>query len=223
MGMGLLAAGALCALAGCGGVGRAITGGSTQLESSIGGGTLGANGNTRVYRVTNAKSAIVYVTDLNEDALRVDADPTGLSGMILQVHVLVTPEAGETPIAAAACNTAVRALVISNGEVGVYSGGAFSYADADDIGEDDFGASVRGGTMRLTHATPGFVDRLVHARIEGGVSGRLDDAKASQIAARFAWLSAMATPLDSVGYAPELAMFEKAAEEAKEDQAPAKE
>lgn len=187
-------------------------GGSAQLESSIGGGSLNANGSTRVYRVTDARSAMIYVTDLPDAALQTDADPALANGMILQAHVLVTPVAGETPIAPSACNTAVRVLIVSNGEVGVYSGGAFSFADLDDLGEDDFGASVRGGTMRLTHATPGFVDRLVHAKVEGSVGGRLDEEKARQIAARFAWLGAMTTPLDTVGYVPELALFEEKAQ-----------
>lgn len=202
-------------LGGCGGVGRVMGGGSAQLESSIGGGSINAAGPTRVYRVTEARSAMIYTTDLSEAALRTDADPALANGMITQVHVLVTPEAGETPIAPSACNTAVRVLIVSNGEVGVYSGGAFSFADADDLGNKDFGASVRGGTMRLTHATPGFIDRLIHAKVEGSFGGRLDEEMAGKIAARFAWLSAMTTPLDSVGYAPELALFEAKAEEAK--------
>lgn len=197
-------------LGGCGGMGRIVGSGSAQLESSVGGGSLVAAGATRVYRVTDARSAIIYVTDLPEGALRTDADPGAANGLILQVHVLVTPVAGETPIAPSACNTAVRVLIVSNGEVGVYSGGAFSFADQDDLGAKTFGARVRGGTMRLTHATPGFIDRLVHANVEGSVGGGLDEAKARQIAARFAWLSAMATPLDSVGYLPELALFEQA-------------
>lgn len=187
-------------------------GGSARLESSIGGGSLDAAGATRVYRITDAKSAIVYITDLPEAALRTDADPASASGFILQVHVLMTPEAGQTPIASSACNTAVRMLIVSNGEVGVYSGGAFSFADADDVGEKDFGASVRGGTMRLTHATPGFVDRLVHANVEGSVGGTLDEGRARQIAARFTWLSSMTTPLNAVGYAPELALFDDKSE-----------
>lgn len=207
-----LAASLTASLTGCGGMGRIMGGGSAQLESSIGGGSLNATGATRVYRVTDARSALIYVTDLPEAALKVDADPALANGMILQVHVLVTPEAGETPIAPSACNTAVRVLIVSNGEVGVYAGGAFSFADNDDLGEKDFGASVRGGTMRLSHATPGFIDRLVHAKVEGSVGGTLNEDMARQIAARFAWLSAMTTPLDSVGYVPELALFEAKAE-----------
>lgn len=197
-------------LSGCGSVGRIVGSGSAQLESSIGGGSLNASGSTRVYRVTDARSAVIYVTDLPESALNTDADPASANGMILQVHVLVPPEAGETPIAPSACNTAVRVLIVSNGEVGVYAGGAFSFADMDDLGEKDFGASLRGGTMRLTQATPGFIDRLVHAKVEGSVGGTLNEDMARQIAARFAWLSAMTTPLDSVGYMPELALFNDA-------------
>ena len=204
-GLGVLAA----MLAGCGSVGSFIGGEELIAESSVGGGSLRAAGPTRVYRLTNAKSAMIYITDLPDEAFAPGADPAAFNGTIAQVHVLLTPEAGQTPIADQACNTAVRMMVVSGGEVGIYGGGAFSDADQDDLGQEEFGARVNGGTLRLIYSTPKFVDRLVHARFTGSARGTLDETKVARIERRFAWLSALTTPLDRVGYVPELEWFEK--------------
>jgi hypothetical protein len=183
-------------------------GGTPTIESSIGGGILRAEPRLRVYRLTSAASASMYLTDMPPEAFAPGADPLAFPGAIVHVHIMMTPKAGETPIASTACNTVVRTLILAAGEVGIYGGGAFSLADADDLGQDEFSASVRGGTMRLTHATPQFVDRLVQARFTGTASATLDEPLTDAIAARVAWLTALTTPLDDVGYAPELDFVE---------------
>lgn len=214
--LGLALGGTGCGAGSGAGMSMLGGGGTPTIESSVGGGVFRASPRLRVYRLTSAVSASMYLTDMPPEAFAAGADPLAFPGAIIHVHVMMTPKAGETPIASTACNTAVRTLILSAGEVGIYGGGGFALADADELGEGEFSATVRGGTMRLTHATPQFVDRLVQARFTGTASATLDEPLADAIAARMAWLTALTTPLDEVGYAPELDFVEAQSAAARE-------
>lgn len=139
---------------------------------------------TSVYRGIDENTADVYVTDLPLSRL---ADPednlADASGMIVHVHIFLVPKAGSTPIDATASNAAVRQVVLASGATGVYGGGGF-VSVRDEIGDENFGAVIRGSSVRLVRRGPGFADRLGPSTVRGTLSARRDERAARAIAAR---------------------------------------
>ncbi len=135
------------------------TAGTANLRSVSSASNLNATLTTLAYVSTDPNTADVYMTDLPVPALGPDADLAGISGVLVHLHMFITPLAGETPIANSACSATLRSLVIADGHVGVYGGGGF-LAPSEAPGGPTFGGTMRDASCRLTTQSPGFADRL---------------------------------------------------------------
>ena len=183
-----LLASSACALllsaGGCGGM-RLWGGPSAEVSvvSAKSGAALKPRFTTAVYRAADASTIDVYLTDLPLGRLEDGADKLdGLSGSIVHVAMFLQPVAGKTPIDPTACTGAVRQLVVADGAMGFYGGGAF--VTTADPGKETLSGSVRGGTVRLTRASTDFNDLLGPATLEGKFNARYDDAACRAIAQR---------------------------------------
>jgi hypothetical protein len=67
--------------------------------------------------------------------------------------------------------------------VGIYGGGGFLLPD-DTPGARLFSGDLFDATLKLTHATPGFVDKLGAARMSGEFEARRDDRLATGLGQR---------------------------------------
>lgn len=138
---------------------------------------------TAVYRAADEETIDVYLTDLPMARIEDGADKLdGLSGSILHVSLFLQPVAGKTPIDATACSGALRQIIIADGAMGMYSGGAFISTSSP--GKETISGQVRGGSLRLARATPTFDDLLGAAAMEGKFSARYDDAACRALAQR---------------------------------------
>lgn len=180
-----LAAG-LCLLPACASVENWFTSsGSISTVSVITGKYIEGDLPTAVYTMPDEFTADVYLTNLPISRLSDTNDTLAdLTGTVVHIHVFLVPAAGKTPIAQHAVNASVRQLVVSNGQAGIYSGGGFVFTD--EPGDSSYAASVRDSSMRLTVASPGFVDQLGQANLTGGFNANLDEKAARLIAARLA-------------------------------------
>ena len=171
-------------LASCGGA--KLWGGPSadvSVTSSRTGAALKPKFTTAVYRAADAFTIDVYLTDLPLGRLSDGTDNLGgVSGSIVHVALFLQPSAGKTPIDPTACSGAVRQLVVADGAMGMYGGGAFVTTTSP--GKESLSGAVRGGTVRLTRASAGFNDLLGPASLEGKFSARYDDAACRAIAQR---------------------------------------
>lgn len=189
------------ALPGCGswqGVGGS---GPTELRS------VGANISfitstpTRCYSFEDPNTVDIYMTDLPPEVWQAGADASHLSGVIVHTRLFMKPEAGSTPISREATTAAVRVLVLSSGELGLYGGGGFFYPDSD-AGKKRFGGGISAGTLRLTRATAGFADRLGPCTLSGGFEAPLDPAQAKSMDRAFRSLLAYTRRVGETELAP---------------------
>lgn len=121
--------------------------------------------------------ASIWLTDMAPDEL---ADGTVRDGQALHIEVLFTPRPGYTPLDPTATNVAIRYIILSRGEVGIYEGGGYGYP----IGSIESGSMslrVEGATLRLGAHTSGFVDLLTPAQLSGTFNGPRDDAMGDAI------------------------------------------
>jgi hypothetical protein len=171
-------------LASCGGA-KLWGGPSAEVAvvSSRTGAALKPRFTTAVYRAADASTIDVYLTDLPIGRIEDGSDKLeGLSGCVVHIALFLQPEAGKTPIDPTACSGAVRQLVIADGAMGMYGGGAF--ITTANPGKENLSGSVRGGTVRLTRASADFNDLLGPAAMEGKFTARYDDAACRAIAQR---------------------------------------
>lgn len=169
------------ALPGCWGSGGGRT---VELRSAEAGSRLVATATMQAYRSSDPNSAEIYTTDLPAWALEADADLSTVEGNMTQFRMFIDPEPGETPIDPTACSVTIRHIVIARGEVGVYAGGGFLHP-GDSPGGRSFGGSVRGATVRLVAASPGFKDLLGPSSFKGGFSATKDEQLTRRMEARF--------------------------------------
>ncbi len=101
-------------------------------------------------------------------------------GQLLHVQVLWVPLAGNTPMDSSATNASIRYVVISNGEVGVYSGAGFAEPD-DDLDSDRVWVTLADATLQLQESTAGFHDLLSPAQLSGSFTATRDEQKARQV------------------------------------------
>lgn len=184
----VLALGAgIAALGGCAGGGGlgGLVGGGLAMESTVADARLGLGLPTRVYRPSDAGLADFYLTDLPEATLRAGGDLSQASGTVVHVHLFVEPEAGRTPLASTATSATVRVLVLANGQAGIYAGGGFARGDREDVGDARLSVGLRGTTMRLQRATPGFSDLLGPSVMGGVIDARRDEAASAALAEVF--------------------------------------
>jgi len=170
----------LAALQGCGTLG--VGGGDGKLTSVETGSTLTSTFTTRVYAADPADPSTIdlFLTDLPDRVWKQGGDVSDVSGQLLHIHMFVEPKAGATPIATTASSATVRWLVLSGGRVGVYGGGGF-FVPSGDAGEATIGGSLRGATLRLVHASPGFADRLGPSILSTTVECSNDPATAAAL------------------------------------------
>ncbi len=168
------------------GTGCAWLGGSresaiaTQASHDGTAGTLPLTNLRAVFVPASAAIADAYLTNIDPSALQGEQDLASVQGVLLHAHVLTQPRAGRTPIATTATTTTLRLLVLANGQAGLYAGGGF--ADFDLNGPRLTG-TIRGASLRLVRATPGFVDALGPSTLTIRVNAA-EDAQTSQAADR---------------------------------------
>lgn len=137
----------------------ALAGESFRVRSTIRGAAFEPALSTRSFVRGDAGVADFYATDIDAAALAAGADLTDLTGTIVHVRYLIPASAGDTPIAESATNATVRVLIFDRGAAGMYAGGGFVMPSTD-VGERTASCVLRGVSLRLTHATPGFRDAL---------------------------------------------------------------
>ncbi|TVQ56209.1 MAG: hypothetical protein EA377_02445 [Phycisphaerales bacterium] len=96
------------------------------------------------------------------------------SGQIVHIEFLWTPRPGSTPVEATGVNTSVRYILISEGELGIYSGAGFAMVRGQ-LDSDQVTIDVRDASLRLTDQTDGFVDLLTPARLTATMGAQRDD------------------------------------------------
>lgn len=122
-------------------------------------------------------TADLYFTDLTDEQIEAYFDDSGawtkISGSIVHVHMFIKPYAGRTPIESTAANASMRWAVLSDGEIGVYTGAGFVFPGRSLLGSKISG-TVRDATLRLTRATEGFHDPLGPSSLSMGFTAKED-------------------------------------------------
>lgn len=102
------------------------------------------------------------------------------NGHILQVQMLWVPKPGSTPMDSSATNVSIRYIIMSNGELGLYTGAGFAIPQ-DKMGSDLVTIDLRNAYLTLTDSTSGFVDLLSPASLTGDFTATLNDQRTRQI------------------------------------------
>ena len=166
---------ALIALGGC-----SIQGTSGSLRTqSLGNDPVVFYGNftSAYFSHSNAAGTSFMLTVSNLDDV---ASGKVTNGQLLHVQLLWLPKAGSTPMEASATNASIRYVVISGGEVGVYSGAGFAML-GDSLDSKRVSLSLQDATLQLQESTPGFRDVLSPAHMTGTFTARRDDNAARQL------------------------------------------
>ena len=142
------------------------TDGRLTLQSVAHDTTLTIDFPTRVLKGEDASTADFYLTDLPPEVWRPGADLTGVSGTIVHLHLFLPPAAGKAPMGENASNLNIRAIVVANGEIGVYAGGGFLYLEGTPSAREA-GGKIANASMRLSRATTNFRDLLGPSRLSG--------------------------------------------------------
>lgn len=179
-------------VAGCGGV----RGGSSgyRLTSIQSQATLAPSLKHGWFHAADENSADLYLTDLSPETLTSQQALATASGNIVHVRMLLRPRAGRTPIEPTALSAAVVHVVLADGQIGVYQGGGFMQPSGS-TAERTFGGSIRGGSMHLGAATPGFVDRLGAAQLTAGFRAERNPDRLREIRGALAWALSVAPPV----------------------------
>ncbi len=102
------------------------------------------------------------------------------NGHILHVQMLWIPKPGSTPMDSSATNVSLRYIIMSNGELGLYTGAGFAIPQ-DKMGSDLVEIDLRSASLTLTDSTPGFVDLLTPAKLTGDFTATLNDQRTQQM------------------------------------------
>ncbi|MEM7756130.1 MAG: hypothetical protein AAF297_10905 [Planctomycetota bacterium] len=152
---------------------------------------LAPNLTRRVYSPRTESSADVYLTDLSPQALTRalsdPADPT--TGTIVHVHLFIRPQPGRTPIEETALSATIRYVILARGQAGVYDGGGFLLPEGKP-GGDRFEGTMLDASVRLSAATPGFIDRIGRGSLELDFRAERDEPASElirRVADRFAF------------------------------------
>ena len=168
-------------LSGCG---RVFTASGLRFESMDQGTVLAPAIAAIGYRADDTSTAEFYISDIPLRELARAESFEELAGTIVHIHLFIRPKPGKTPIQPTASTATIQAVVLARGEVGLYGGGGFMLP-AGTPGDDSFGGSIRGGSVRLLAATPGFADRLGAAHFTAGINAPDDEAAAAIMAHLF--------------------------------------
>ncbi len=140
---------------------------------------------TSVYRMVDANTADIYLSDLPVDQVarrlaRSAEGEVGVPGVVVHVHVFLMPKAGRTPIEFTASNVSITQVVLTGTSTGVYAGGGFLLPSSS-VGSRWLEGRIQGATLRLIRQQGGFVDRLGPSELSGVISARRDDERAATI------------------------------------------
>jgi hypothetical protein len=92
--------------------------------------------------------------------------------LFVHAQLLWTPKPGLTPLDSTATNLALRVVVVSDGEVGIYGGAGFARPDGDPaIGPMTL--EIEGATLTLLEKTAGFHDLLSPAGFDASLRATL--------------------------------------------------
>lgn len=169
---------AVGSIAGCS---RLVHTSGIRIESFDNGSALVPRVVSSGYTATDRSTADLYFSDIPLGDLNQAESFNDLVGTIVRVRMFLVPKPGKTPIEPTASTATIQAAVLSRGEIGLYGGGAFMLPSGEP-GDRSFGGSIRGGSVRLLSATPGFADLLGASRFTAGVSTPHDQAAAAILA-----------------------------------------
>ena len=102
------------------------------------------------------------------------------NGHILHVQMLWVPKPGSTPMDSSATNVSIRYIIMSDGELGLYTGAGFALPQ-DKMGSDLVTIDLRNAYLTLTDSTSGFVDLLSPASLTGDFTATLNDQRTRQM------------------------------------------
>jgi hypothetical protein len=117
-----------------------------------------------VYTVEPAHTTF-FMSDLTPEQLAAGGD---LTGQVINIELLWEPRPGYTPLSPTTTNLAIRLLVFSKGEAGLYGGGGFAWPRGTP-GETDMKLLITGSNLSLLAKTKGFVDLLSPGEMLGTV------------------------------------------------------
>tara|TARA_R110000868_G_scaffold226872_1_gene479642 strand:+ start:149240 stop:149860 length:621 start_codon:yes stop_codon:yes gene_type:complete len=184
-------------LCGCSTIGFGGSAGSSTTRDTAGL-EFSAQYPTRAYHYDDKNTADVYLTDLSDDELSAfftqSGDWSQITGTIAQVHLFLNPKPGRTPIEPTAASTAIRWIVITQGEIGVYDGAGFMLPGGK-VTKGSISGSIRNAPLRLTRKTPGFSDPLITPEIDIKFGTKHDKQSADELAARVEALAGRAAPV----------------------------
>lgn len=191
---------ALVTLGGCNALrGGGGSGGTSTIISDTTGSIYETEMRTRVYTYHDDNTADIYLTDLSDAELtsffEQNADWSQISGSIVHIHLFLDPKPGKTPIEPTAANASIRYGLISEGQIGIYSGAGFMLP-GQKPGKDTMSGSFKAAPLRLSRATPGFSDPLTPARMDLSFDSRLDDQASPELQARLDAMAAIAPSVE---------------------------
>jgi hypothetical protein len=128
--------------------------------------------------------------DVNHGTFILVDGPIDKPSQVLVVNTMWTPRPAYTPIASTATNAQFTYIIFADGptqEAGVYTGYGFVFPH-DTLGAGTFAASIWDSTMKLTDASPHFVDPLGQAILTGTFSAQRDDLRTRQLIPRLSVL-----------------------------------
>ncbi len=191
-------AGLACLSGGCSSISTTFTGtrNAIEIRSVESGAGVRPDMKRMVYQFHDKNSADIILSDFDlADLTEFSNVPT--DGQIMHVHFFVRPRPGRTPIAQTACSATVRHIVISRGEIGVYTGAGFMTPKGTP-GDSSFGGSIGQAPMRLARATEFFFDPLGPCVASISFSARLDDERTRSLVALVDRLAYVAEAVDSL-------------------------
>ncbi|MCE9619075.1 MAG: hypothetical protein K8R92_04105 [Planctomycetes bacterium] len=112
-----------------------------------------------------------FLSDLAPDEFE---DAEFLTGQVINIELLWEPKPGYTPLDPTTTNLAIRLLVFSNGEAGLYGGGGFAWPKGTP-GETDMQLQITGSNLSLLAKTKGFVDLLSPGEMLGSVDASMNE------------------------------------------------
>lgn len=101
------------------------------------------------------------------------------NALFVHAQLLWTPKPGLTPLDSTATNLALRVVVVSGGELGIYGGAGFARPDGDPT-VGPMTLAVEGATLTLLERTAGFHDLLSPAGFEATLHAPLAPEEANR-------------------------------------------
>ena len=124
-----------------------------------------------------ANDGDIWMTDIPMDQI-ISGDFD--NGQIIHLQVLWTPVAGKTPLASTSTNVTIKHIIISDGVVGVYSGGGYCWKYGNP--KDGMQLAIEEATVSIKEQQAQFDDLLSPATMVGTITSVPNREIAKQIA-----------------------------------------